>query len=192
MHQIEFEIESQISGDELFPVDYQRLLQVLINLNSNAIKFSKPRSKIYITIARTFNCLVIKVRDFGIGISADNQARLFDPYFRVKDKISLKLNPNGNGLGLSICKKICSCLGGYINCISVPGEGTCMIFAMKIEDGEGLKPIKNTQILADFDLSPYDFSSDKKKDADSKLKSSPNEELSKERSTFEGESYQTK
>jgi len=44
------------------------------------------------------------VSDEGIGISEENQSKLFQPYFRVKNDENLKFNPSGNGLGLSICK----------------------------------------------------------------------------------------
>lgn len=108
---------------------------MLLNLNSNAIKFSKPNSTIQNRVKNISTMLVFEVLDYGIGIAEENKAHLFSPYFRIMDKQSLELNPNGNGLGLSICKNICNSLGGYIDCFSEPDIGTNFVFTMVINNG---------------------------------------------------------
>jgi K+-sensing histidine kinase KdpD len=107
----------------------------------------------------------VRVKDKGIGISPENVERIFDPYFRVTDSKSLRCNPNGNGLGLSICKQICASLGGYLQCFSEVDVGTCMVFAMRVNDGEKLKPKQKQEILIDFDLEPFDLSESQNTDA---------------------------
>jgi signal transduction histidine kinase len=133
-------VKSSLNDNQLLPVDSQRLQQVIINLVSNAIKFSKAKSTIHIELLCNTENLVVRVKDQGIGISQENVERIFEPYFRVTDSKSLRCNPNGNGLGLSICKQICTSLGGYLQCFSEVNVGTCMVFAMKVNDGDKLQP----------------------------------------------------
>jgi len=84
---------------------------VLINLISNAIKFSDKGATVYLkaTVAPIDEKkakIKIEVCDGGIGINENDLQKLFKPYFKCSSDESKKLNPNGNGLGLSICKRI--------------------------------------------------------------------------------------
>jgi signal transduction histidine kinase len=90
---------------------------VLFNLISNAIKFVpqsngviKIESEIFEKNLNTY--LKITVHDNGPGIAVEDQRKLFKPFSKID--AHKKLNPNGNGLGLSICKLICNGLGGDI------------------------------------------------------------------------------
>jgi len=93
---------------------------VLINLISNACKFSKVGGIIYLDASVTpvdeekIN-IKIDVCDKGIGIHDNDLKKLFKPYFKCGSADSKRLNPNGNGLGLSICKRIVQALGGDLN-----------------------------------------------------------------------------
>ena len=68
--------------------------------------------------------VLIEVIDDGIGISEIEQSKLFEPFFRTTDSNSKKMNPSGNGLGLSISKNIAKCLKGDLICKSTLGEGS--------------------------------------------------------------------
>ena len=91
---------------------------MLLNLLSNAIRFSKKGKKITVTAklklkTYTEGHVKIKVKDNGIGIKSKDIQNLFLPFGNQK-KIS-KLNPSGMGLGLSICKRVCKSLNGDIS-----------------------------------------------------------------------------
>jgi K+-sensing histidine kinase KdpD len=159
MHSVRFIVKSVFDNSQLFPVDSQRMLQVLINLLSNAIKFSYPNSYIKIEMDRNETMLIVKVRDQGIGIAPEFQRSIFLPYYKIMNQQSKRLNPNGNGLGLSICARICKSLNGYIDCFSQVSMGTCMTFGMQISDGINLIPTAQNDILLEMDLNPYDFES---------------------------------
>ncbi len=104
--------------------DPQRLRQILTNLLSNAIKFTETGEIVLRVMqereasGRTW--LRCSVTDTGVGISADQQARLFQPFRQVG-------RPNasaGSGLGLSITRKLCELMGGEIELQSTPGQGS--------------------------------------------------------------------
>lgn len=75
--------------------------------------------------------LYVTVADNGPGISKENQSKLFKPFSRLKEHDIL--NPNGNGLGLNICKLICNKLGGDIKVTSFPGDWTQFTFWVKVK-----------------------------------------------------------
>lgn len=119
-----------IAGDvPVIPVDASRLEQVLVNLLSNASKFSPESSKIYFKAFLTGNNLEIDVKDEGIGISPDDQKKLFEPYFRVQND---RLKVSGMGLGLTVCQKIIEAHGGTIRVASQPGQGSTFSFRIPL------------------------------------------------------------
>lgn len=82
----------------------------------------------------------IEVADEGIGMSKEDTVNLFTPFFRSKNEQSREKNPNGNGLGLSICYKIAKSLNGNLTCHSKIGIGTSFKFnfiAMECSEAEG-------------------------------------------------------
>ena len=68
--------------------------------------------------------IILKVRDYGIGINAEDLQNLFQPYFKTTDNKSKSLNSKSHGLGLSICKRIVETMSGQILVDSRMGEGT--------------------------------------------------------------------
>ena len=74
--------------------------------------------------------LQITVADNGETIPSEEQKKLFKPFAKLND--TKNLNPNGNGLGLSICKSICKCLGGDITVRSQPGDLTEFTFCVNV------------------------------------------------------------
>ena len=116
--------------------DEQRLAQVITNLISNAIKFTANEGKITIEAKRIDNnenpnvCeLELRVIDTGVGISREEQGRLFKPFVQVDSSISRKYG--GTGLGLAISKKIVEMMQGDIRLESEEGRGATFIFTIK-------------------------------------------------------------
>jgi signal transduction histidine kinase len=122
--------------------DPDRLLQVFINLISNAVK-STPAGTITIRARRDGETAVVEVTDQGIGINRDDQALLFEKFRQVGDTMTEK--PSGTGLGLAISKEIIEVHGGRIWLESEPGRGSTFsfslplaandLFAGEVEDG---------------------------------------------------------
>ncbi|MBL8448067.1 MAG: PAS domain S-box protein [Zoogloeaceae bacterium] len=118
-------------ADDLPPIivgDAPRLTQVLINLVSNAIKFTRQGA---VTLEARFDRaqrhsephLHLSVRDTGIGIPPDQLDKIFEPFIQAERSVTRKFG--GTGLGLSICREITRMLGGKIWVESHPGEGSC-------------------------------------------------------------------
>ncbi len=129
IYEIDYNVPAQIIGDSL------RLKQVLINLVSNAIKFTHKGEvllKIHLQKA-TGNHLTIafEVRDTGIGIPADKLERLFKAFSQVDSSTTRKYG--GTGLGLAISEKLIDLMGGQIQVESQPNVGTKFMFSIKTE-----------------------------------------------------------
>jgi CheY-like chemotaxis protein/two-component sensor histidine kinase len=119
------EVPNWLIGDPL------RLGQVLINLVSNAVKFSE-RGEIGIEIERLSSprdrvMLRFTVRDEGIGMSADQAETLFRPFVQVDASTTRRFG--GTGLGLAISKRLVELMGGEIGVESVPGQGSRFHFS---------------------------------------------------------------
>jgi signal transduction histidine kinase len=119
--------------------DHTRLNQILTNLVSNANKYTPEGGKIEITArqlsAEGFNNMVqIAVKDSGYGISVEEQARLFQKFFR-SDDMRAREAP-GTGLGLNITKNLVELQGGEIWFESVLNEGTTFFFTLPINEEE--------------------------------------------------------
>ena len=112
--------------------DATRLRQVLMNLVSNAVKFTAEEGIVQVSVSRETrdenDWLRIGVRDTGIGISEDMKERLFKPFSQV-DSSTTRLY-GGSGLGLVICKRLVEMMGGDIGVESEPGRGS--LFTVKI------------------------------------------------------------
>jgi signal transduction histidine kinase/CheY-like chemotaxis protein len=117
--------------------DEQRLAQVITNLMGNAIKFTPEEGTITLDIKNrndddpNFRILEISVTDTGIGISQEQQARLFQSFVQVDSSIARKFG--GTGLGLAISKKIVEMMQGNIRIESEPGRGSSFIFTIRAE-----------------------------------------------------------
>jgi len=111
--------------------DQDRLIQVVINLISNAVKFTDAGS---ITCSARLDAgeLVVSVIDSGIGIAPADQPKVFEKFKQVGDTLTDK--PKGTGLGLPICKEIVEHHGGRIWVESEPGKGSTFSFALPVAD----------------------------------------------------------
>ncbi len=111
--------------------DYDRIEQVMLNILSNAIKYTPENGRIKAFITRNGDHVQIRVDDTGIGISKKHLTRIFDRFYRV-DKARSR-NLGGTGLGLSIAKEIVDLHQGEIEIDSKVGSGTSIIIRIPIE-----------------------------------------------------------
>lgn len=125
--------------DERLPVrvngDIARLRQVLLNLAGNSIKFTE-KGGIAITAEPGVwpDQISFKVRDTGIGIAPDEQARIFGEF--EQGETGTAMSVSGTGLGLAICKRIVERMGGSIRVESAPGEGALFEFTVTLSTAE--------------------------------------------------------
>ena len=112
----------------LIEADPNRINQVLINLLSNAHKYSPDGSEITVEIKELDHFIQIAIRDTGIGISKDDQKKLFSKFYRVKNEETIKAG--GTGLGLWITKSLVEMHGGTISVRSKLGKGTTFSFTL--------------------------------------------------------------
>lgn len=105
--------------------DRDRLIQVLINLISNAVKFTERGSVTCASHAEPGH-LVIQVRDTGMGIAPGDQGKIFEKFQQVGNTLTDK--PQGTGLGLAICRHIIEHHGGQIGVVSELGKGSTFWF----------------------------------------------------------------
>ncbi len=119
---LEFRIEAAPDCPAYIETDGQRLEQVLRNLLSNAFKFTE-RGQVELTIQRApEGKIALSVADTGIGVPADKQKAVFEPFRQADGTISRKYG--GTGLGLSICRELTRLLGGTLALRSVEGQGS--------------------------------------------------------------------
>lgn len=113
--------------------DKQKIIQILINLVSNANKFTPLNGRLIVTFsAKDSNVLECTVEDNGVGISIEDQKKIFNPFVQVQES----LTKHGCGLGLAICKKLVELLGGNISIDSDKGCGSVFTFNIKYEPYE--------------------------------------------------------
>ena len=112
--------------------DEQRLRQVLLNLLSNACKFTS-NGHILVAAQAADDALVLRVRDSGVGMTPEQRARLFQPFAQVHD--SLVLRRQGTGLGLALSRRLIEQLGGTIEVYSEFGSGTEFIVRLPLRRG---------------------------------------------------------
>ena len=106
------------------------LHQALINLISNAIKYSPCGSEIEIGSRRDENNIILWVKDEGIGIPSASLDKIFDLFYRVDNKSSRKTK--GTGLGLALVKDIVSAHEGRVWVESTLGEGSCFYMSLPV------------------------------------------------------------
>ena len=129
------EPDVKIVGDE-----YQ-LVMAIRNLLTNAITFSPVNSRITVGAKLKDGVVEITVSDQGIGISLENQSRIFERFYRVDPARSR--TTGGTGLGLAIVKHVCENHGGEVSVWSVPGQGST--FTMKFPQMEEESVIENSK-----------------------------------------------
>jgi signal transduction histidine kinase/ActR/RegA family two-component response regulator len=116
--------------------DPTRVRQILMNLISNAIKFTEKGSVQVLASPYPDAGLQLEVIDSGIGISADALARLFQPFTQADSSTSRRFG--GTGLGLSICRDLVALMGGTITCESMPGVGSRFVCRLPLSPTEAV------------------------------------------------------
>ncbi len=108
----------------MLPVDASRIRQLLLNLVTNAVKYTPNGGEVGLALADLGHELVITVRDTGVGIAAGDLPHIFDRFYRADPARSRAGDRPGTGLGLAITKWIAEAHGGEIAVQSRPGRGT--------------------------------------------------------------------
>ncbi len=116
--------------DIIVNADKERISQVLINLISNAVKYSQRKNKIIIGLSKTNKKAIVCVQDFGMGIPAEQQSKIFERFFRVKGIKESKIP--GLGLGLFISSEIIKQHKGELWLKSKRGKGTTFYFSLPL------------------------------------------------------------
>ena len=114
--------------------DRARLDQVITNLVSNATKYSPANTEIKISVSVESSLCVIELTDQGIGISREDQKKLFTPFFRAENAQTREVY--GTGLGLVICKQIIELHGGKMTLRSAQGSGTTFRVEIPIAEND--------------------------------------------------------
>ena len=129
-------LEERLGLDVHAHADPERIAQVLSNLLSNALKFTPAGGTVRVEANRVDGGVTFAVADSGVGIGADDAARLFQPFSQVGEHA--KLTRQGAGLGLYICKGIVEMHGGHIWVQSDgPDKGTTFAFKLPLRPSEG-------------------------------------------------------
>src|SRR5262245_21259482 len=102
--------------------DRQKLKQIVLNLITNAIKFT-PQGSVVISVGDAGDKeTAIAVQDTGIGIAPEDQEKIFEDFRQVDSSLSREYG--GTGLGLSICRRLAAMIGGEIRLVSEVGKGS--------------------------------------------------------------------
>lgn len=113
----------------LIAVDVDRFRQVMINFIGNAIKYT-PRGSVRLMTNVVDNHVVIRISDTGMGISAEDQKKIFQKFFRIKNEETAHIM--GTGLGLWITQEIVRNMNGTIAIESIKGKGTDFIVSFPV------------------------------------------------------------
>jgi signal transduction histidine kinase len=128
-HPVEFSYTGNDSDIELDPA---LLRQILINLLTNAIKYSPDNHPVQLRAQYKESAIVLQVEDRGIGIPLEEQSHLFELFHRCSNAQSIR----GSGLGLAVVKTCVDALGGHIQIVSQVGEGTIVTVTLPLEEGD--------------------------------------------------------
>lgn len=127
-----FTLDDDLRQDVSVKIFHDHLVQILVILCDNAVKYSTDRKEIHISLSRTFNNVEIGVQDFGEGISKEELDKVFDRFYRVDKARSRKRG--GNGLGLSIAKRLVEEYHGSIAVESQVGSGSVFKISLPIAE----------------------------------------------------------
>jgi two-component system sensor histidine kinase KdpD len=112
----------------LVPLDFVMIVQVLVNLLDNALKYSLPGTPIDVQARLSDSTLEMTVADRGVGVPPEDLERIFDKFYRVQRPAEV----GGTGLGLAICKGIVEAHGGRIWAQNRAGGGTIVTLALPV------------------------------------------------------------
>jgi Na+/proline symporter/signal transduction histidine kinase len=126
---LHLDLPSQVPA---IPGDRDQLMQAMVNLISNAVKFCEPKEgRIVITLIRQDDHLKVQVEDNGVGIRKEDQEVIFEQFRQIAQ--SGRGRPAGSGLGLAITRRIINHHHGRIFVVSEPGKGSTFSFVLPLE-----------------------------------------------------------
>jgi signal transduction histidine kinase len=134
--------------------DREAVSRALLNLIDNAIKYSDENRSIEVVLRQDVADVIIEVKDRGIGIAADDVARIFDPYYRAQ--FSDTQTRRGAGLGLTLVQQIVASHGGRVEVDSKPGEGST--FRLLFPRAVASDPASVRRLLDVAETAPGNFS----------------------------------
>jgi signal transduction histidine kinase len=129
------------SGDTAVTADPNRLQQILLNLLTNAVKFTPPGGRITIVCESAGDRVAIRVEDTGIGISPEHLQRIFSPFVQVETAAvpaGHSAASRGVGLGLAISRDLARAMDGDVSAQSTPGAGS--VFTIELPAAAALAP----------------------------------------------------
>ena len=121
-------------AETLLEVDERRLNQVMFNLLTNAVQYTPPGGQITISAQRSDGMMALSVKDTGIGMSPDEQAKIFTKFERANQQA----RQPGVGLGLSLVKSLVELHGGQVTIDSQIGQGTTVTCTVPLHAGRAL------------------------------------------------------
>lgn len=146
---LQFEIVVEPAVPPVLRGDPLRLSQVLINLIGNAVKFTE-HGEVSLKVSTDDDSLLLTVRDTGIGISAEEQARLFKPFRQADSSTSRRFG--GSGLGLAISAQLIQLMQGEIGLSSEQGVGSEFSCRLPLLQGTDPSPLPSTSTYTDKSL----------------------------------------
>ena len=102
--------------------DRDALSMIFVNLVENAVKYTRPHGHVWVTVGRADMYVVVSVRDDGIGMSAEDRAKVFEEFYRARNEQTAAIP--GTGLGLSLVKRLTEMHEGAVSVASEPGKGS--------------------------------------------------------------------
>ena len=136
-------LHQEIEENESVFADGKMLLSILQNIVSNAIKHTKPGGKITVSAKRKEDKIIVEIKDTGVGMSKEIQAKLFTPQMNLLS--SARKENKGAGIGLLLVKGFLEKNGGEIWVESIEGEGSSFYFTLPIE-----KPLNQIESADDI------------------------------------------
>ena len=130
---LELSLEPSAKGTHV-QTDAQKVRQILVNLLSNATKFTE-QGTIALGARQEGRQLLFYVRDTGIGIAEEHQHRIFEPFWQVNSRATRKIA--GTGLGLTVSRRLAQMIGGELTVESAPGRGSTFTLELPL-DGDAL------------------------------------------------------
>lgn len=121
-------LELEIGEELIIETDKEKLTHILLNLLSNALRACVENDSVLLRMRHINQKIIISVKDTGVGISEENQPKIFERFFRVDDSRNTKTN--GYGLGLPIVKNYADIIGAEISVNSKINLGTVMVISL--------------------------------------------------------------
>jgi len=143
----DFKFDVEVPRGSVFVrADREKLMQIVMNLVDNAVKFSPAGGRIAVTARRRSDTAEIRVVDEGIGIARTDQQRIFTKFYRAED--ASRHSPQGTGLGLFLARGLLAAMGGRIWVESKEGEGSTFVFELPVAKDGAAEPALEPETAA--------------------------------------------